>query len=73
MNTRVSFPLPRAVASTPMRVTQSVFESQTPLTVRMDVTTGLFETPPHLITRAAPQEPAWKQEQRRRVPGQPRR
>lgn len=45
MNTWVSFPLPRAVASTPMRVTQSVFESQTPLTVRMDVTTGLFETP----------------------------
>ncbi len=73
MNTWASFLLPRAVASTPRRVTQSVFESQTPSTVRMDITTGLFETPPHRLAQPARgAEPAWKREQHRRSAGRPR-
>lgn len=55
------------------RVTQTFSESVTTITPKVTVTTGLFETHPHLLAKPARgAEPAWKREQHRRSAGRPR-
>lgn len=64
MTTYASFPLPRVSVSRPV-FTQTLSESVA-APRRITVTTGLFETHPHLLRDRSPSvEPAWKQEQRR--------
>lgn len=72
MNT-VTFPLFPTTASQHGRFTQTLAESSAISRPRLEITTGLFETHPHLLAqRSTHGEPAWKREQHRRSAGRPR-